>query len=576
MIHLFRENTHYHLATIELLKYLGLSFRVWEQAAWRNDPPPGITLILRQNAIDPLLRQQLDDYCRGGNVVLSIACTRDLDDLLGIETQSNVEEGWIRWGEHPLTEGFRSSFHFFDAVGVKPLPHTFSCGTILDKAGEIDAAAALTCHPVGEGCAALIAFDLIRTVVHMQHGDHVRQDGTPSPDGSAPIDDGILKSEDGFVLDWVKDRQAVGDGLPFFLHPIADEMKVLFIRTIHQLYTRCNRPFGMLWFWPNGISSIGHISHDSDGNDASAAMKLLEYLKQAELRSTWCVICPGYESRIYESILTDGHEIAFHFDALGEQSGCEWSNKHFVDQLSNIGSQIQELTDAAIVTNKNHYLRWEGKTEFYEWCEEAGIRIEQSKGGTKLGNKGFLFGTCHPYRPVKQEEIPRILNVWSVPTAAWDPPRPYRCTLEEAKALIGSSASVHGIAHFLVHPELLKESEDLGKVMVELAEYGLQMGLEWWTARELYHWLSAKEQAEVRFEQEPNDRYVLHFKTSAPLEGMTILTSLPFQEANIVRKSHIEVRRIKKTQKLGLELWQIEVDVLSTAGTLVIACGDGQ
>src|SRR5438445_9969116 len=53
------------------------------------------------------------------------------------------------------------------------------------------------------------------------------------------------------------------------------------------------------------------------------------------------------------------------------------------------------------VTNKNHYTRWEGRLQFFEWCERLGLRAEQSRGPSKLGCTGFPFGTAHPHFPVR-------------------------------------------------------------------------------------------------------------------------------------------------------------------------------
>ena len=63
---------------------------------------------------------------------------------------------------------------------------------------------------------------------------------------------------------------------------------------------------------------------------------------------------------------------------------------------ANLRAQHAWLTAAtgpAAISNKNHYTRWEGRLQFFEWCERLGIQAEQSRGPSKLGCTGFLFGT---------------------------------------------------------------------------------------------------------------------------------------------------------------------------------------
>src|SRR5581483_1526368 len=86
----------------------------------------------------------------------------------------------------------------------------------------------------------------------------------------------------------------------------------------------------------------------------------------------------------------------------------------FVAQLR----QLAQMFGETPTSNKNHYLRWEGDTEFFDWCVRRGIRLDQSKGVSKTGSAGFNFGTCHPYRAVDPEE--RVLPVLELPTPTQD------------------------------------------------------------------------------------------------------------------------------------------------------------
>ena len=409
----------------EILDYLGVSYMPWDHADWINIRPAGTTIVIGGTIHEQWLGA-CQDYVQSGNSLLAIGDGYGLEGLLGIKISGRIHEGWIQWGDACVAEGLKSSFHFFGA-------RSFECadadlqryGTFMRRNGERSTVPALTICQRGQGLAAMLNFDLMKTFCLIQQGLPVVIDGPAAPDGSGAIDEGILKTDDGSVLDWVRDRDAV-DQVPFYLHPILDEIRCILNRLLVSLERNAGGRLVQKWFWPKGLNGIGHISHDTDGNDAELAETMLDWLKRADVRSTWCIIMPGYEQAVNDRIVNEGHEVALHYNALESEieQSC-WSEEHFRIQLKMLQEQFPEH---AIVSNKNHYLRWEGDVQFYQWCERVGIKVEQSKGGTKRGNKGFLAGTCHPYVPMSNAyENNRSLDVISLPTLAWDPPDEDRC-----------------------------------------------------------------------------------------------------------------------------------------------------
>ncbi|WP_127585105.1 hypothetical protein [Paenibacillus koleovorans] len=539
----------------EILKYAGLAYHEWTLEAWREVQPEGLTLIAELDVADAAESAQLaalfTAYCARGNAILVAGGTHGLDATLGVKRIQSIREGWIDWAETSssgasiaaateatakpsLAQGLRSSFHFFGATLVELAagaaeevePH----GALLPLAATVPAAGypAVTIRDVGPGAAALLAVDLPRTCRLIQDGVAVLRDAVPAPDGTAAICDDILKADDGGVLDWDRDRDRVEEeGAPFFLHPIVDEFRVLLLRLLHHLHARIGRPLAQLWFWPEGLEAIGHISHDTDGNDPAGARMMLDRLREAGIRSSWCTIMPGYDADMYRRIVAEGHEIAMHYNAL-EAEGAYWDEELYRAQLAQLRSQLAvshpDPADAdrtQVIANKNHYLRWEGDVQFYRWCEKSGIVVEQSKGGTKQGNKGFLAGTCHLYRPVSTPaERNRLMNVYANPTLAWDPPMPIRCTQPEAQALIDRSADVYGVAHFLFHPATMLAYEPIGPNFVDLVRYGTGRGLAWWTARELYEWQERRNGVSVDIDSH-DDAIVI--TAQQPCKGLTLL-----------------------------------------------------
>ena len=204
--------------------------------------------------------------------------------------------------------------------------------TALDKHGRSDGAPAIVEKRWGDGRAMLICVDVPGTVVRIQQGICVTRDGVPARDGSAPVDDSVLKSGDGGVLDWYFDRDEVPGmpGLHAFLRPQADAWREIFLRSIFYLASEKKMPVYVLWMWPRNLPAIGHISHDTDGNEPEMAELLLASLERAAIKSTWCVIAPGYAAEMIEKIRAAGHELATHYDAM--TPGLAWGEEQFEKQ----------------------------------------------------------------------------------------------------------------------------------------------------------------------------------------------------------------------------------------------------
>lgn len=294
--------------------------------------PDGITVVVGLNDHEqwPSIFKQ---YCSNGNSILTIGSTFGLDAVMGLnkpEEAATIREGWIKWEACGLAANLASSFHFFEAALVEPSPGTEAWGKLMRKNGQPTSHPAFTMRSYTSGCAAMLCFDISKTFWMIQQGIAVEKDGVPTPDGTGSIDDDILKTDDGSVLDWHNDRSRIHpDSATFYKLPIVDEIRILFVRAIHAIYERTGETMASVWFWPEGIDGIGHISHDSDGNSVDAAERMLETLSEADIRSTWCVIMPGYPESVYEKAAAAGHEIALHYNALDSEENSLWDEEHF-------------------------------------------------------------------------------------------------------------------------------------------------------------------------------------------------------------------------------------------------------
>lgn len=562
----------YAFYLFEILDDLGVSYMSWDHADWINIRPAGTAIVI-DGCDHELWSSACEAYVESGNSLLTIGETYGLERLLGVRTTGRVHEGWIEWGDAPVAEGLRSAFHFFGArllEGVDANGQQY--GTLVRRNGARTASPALTMLRRGSGLAAMLNFDLMKTVCLIQQGVPVIVDGAPAPDGSGGVDEGYLKTDDGSVLDWERDRDAV-EQTPFYLHPIGDEMRWVLNRLLVNLTRSAGCRLVQKWFWPGGLDGIGHISHDTDGNDAKLAGEMLDWLGLAGVRSTWCIIMPGYEQDINERIVNEGHEVALHYNAMEEEiAESRWSEAHFRTQLGMLQAQFP---GRAIVSNKNHYLRWEGDVQFYHWCERAGIKVEQSKGGTKRGNKGFLAGTCHPYVPMGgASDGNRSFDLISLPTLAWDPPDEERCTEREAFALLERSRDVYGVAHFLLHPGAMGTMQEgaMGEVLVKLAAHGRSLGMEWWTSEEIWRWRRARNETRIKVFKESEDALTLSISAEAAVRGFTVLVAVRQAEELTVRQSRgCAVNTIRRVSRFGCDYMEVDLDAEPGLGELVFA-----
>lgn len=515
----------------EILQHAGLCYNVI--------PFPELTAALSTLKIlvtvgeAKLLPEQLaalTEWVREGGCWLAIGGVCGAADDFGVETiaptfggfgggTGTLGEGYVHAiDDHPVTEGLPIPLHFFEGLPVHATDATV-LATISDAHQRPTERAAITEKAVGKGSMLLIAVDLPGTVVRIQQGIGIMRDGVSAPDGTAPVDDAVLKSGDGGVLDWLFDRQPVPDvaGLDAYLEPIADLWRDLLLRAIFHLASESSTRLPLLWYYPRNLPGLAHMSHDTDLNVPSEGWRMLEVVGQAEINTTWCVILPGYNADLINAINDAGHELAMHYDAMSDD--CPWDAQLFHEQWQALTAMFNDVKP---VSNKNHYLRWEGDIELFEWCIAHDIELDQSKGASKTGEAGFNFGTCHPYFPV--DFGGSTLNVIEMTTPTQDlivfaPPAILTPLLEAV-------VRHHGILHLLFHPSHI-EKEGVADAILTAVAAAKAAGLEWWTAAAINRWERSRRQVRWAGYQTNGSQSQVQIDSAASLEGATILWSLP-------------------------------------------------
>ncbi|MFV1966494.1 MAG: hypothetical protein ACC628_13805 [Pirellulaceae bacterium] len=519
-----RARAHTWMYITEILKHAGLFFD--------HLSPSQLTSLLRQpNRVVilggdlPLTTQQreiLTTLVAKGGSVIGIGGTSGLDEVFGVTGGRPLTEGWIKVTaqDHPVTAGLRSALHVFGGYAVSTGAAT-SLAT-LESGSQGAKGSAILENGFGKGRAILLSPDLIFSIVHIQQGVPVFQDGKPAPDDTAPINDGEFKAEDGLVLDWKRDRSTMQpDGEPAFLEPVSDELREIILRSIFHVAKQQGVRLPMLWYWPRGLKAVGHISHDTDGHDPQKAVALLDVVNRCNVKTTWCTLYPGgYPKEFYGKLKDQDYEIALHYDARTGGPETSWSKENLILQHQWL---LKEAGLKHITSNKNHYTRWESRLDFLRWCEAVGINSDQTRGPSKKGTIGFPLGGSQPYFPLDDEiDSPRFLKVLEVNMLTQD--LVVVCPREYGRQLVDSVLPHHGVAHFLFHPaHILKPGVE--DAFSDLVQYVREQGLEWLTSRQIYEWETSRRCLEAKFDS--SRTFTLHAARPVPEATLLVLRSQP-------------------------------------------------
>ncbi|MFA6562742.1 MAG: hypothetical protein WCV00_12600 [Verrucomicrobiia bacterium] len=476
---------------------------------FHEQQPPGQTgrgrvlVLAGEHKLSNDQRNKLTAFVENGGALVSLGGLHGMQKLFGAEPiSSGTNKGWgassvlqlgegylnVRRTQHPVFAGLKSSLHFFGGLAVRATEGK-AVGSVLDRHGRAKDLPVLLERRVGRGIALLIAPDLLNSIVHIQQGIAVLRDGTPAFDGTMPINEGALKTDDGQVLDYDFDRVTLAKGeAPVFLHPVADELRLIILRAIQYAARAVGQPLVQIAPWPRELPAVGCISHDSDGNQEKHGRAMLEQVTKAGIRTTWCTMFPcGYPRSLYDEVRAAGCEIALHYDAMKSDADHQWGFDKLVKQLEGLtlNSGVTE-----IISNKNHYTRWEGRLDFFRWCEKVGLKADGTMGPSKRGGCGFPRGTCQPWRPLDDEAAPpRFLDVYEIPLITQD--LNIHLPANRAPRLLDEAVAHGGLAHFLFHPAHILEP-GMADAMQTLVREGRKRGMEWWTHAEVFHWETAR------------------------------------------------------------------------------------
>lgn len=480
----------------EILTQAGIPYHVVDHIGNVNKDSCDI-LIAALEADDEQTSSFLWDFAESGGTVISYGGLARLAPKLGCIEESPIGVGYAD------VSGYCNAEHALRFLEAQPWrvinqedQRIQQQGALMDRlSNKQKLGSSLHQFTVGSGYIHRWSVRIVNTVVGLQQGTHpVIRDGVPAPDGTGPVNDGILKADDGISLDWERDRESTHTGQPYFNVPYADLWREVLISHLLQAAVQKGLYLPFLDYWPEGVSAVATISHDSDGNEDEAAEATLKLLKETDIQSTWCMMEPGYSASIYDQIIQAGHELGFHYNALEKDKGY-WDKEEFARQL-------RWLRDAAgidkITTNKNHYTRFEGWGELFEWCESEGVQADQTRGPSKKGNVGFLFGTCHPYFPISWwDQQNRMYDVLQIGFLTQDMDIGAWADTSVIAPFLDKVLEVRGVAHFLFHQFHIYRRPEVRKAFGDVVQQAKEKGYAFWTSEQINDWIRSRRQVKI-------------------------------------------------------------------------------
>ncbi|MDE3260249.1 MAG: hypothetical protein OYM47_20635 [Gemmatimonadota bacterium] len=455
-------------------------------------------------------RTLLAEFVKSGGALIGLGGMSGLDDVFGAADRGEMADGYMQVAakDHPVTSRFNSSLHCFGGRRIKAADGTALARVMGASDGVVE-------HRAGNGLAIAVGPDVVRSIVQIQQGH-------PIPPAVGPTRIDVIQ---GLALDLDRDRSPVPgeEENLVFLEPIADEFRELIIKAVLYACRECGVALPVLWYWPENLPAIAHMSHDSDGGDEALGWSLLRLTQEVDIRTTWCNMAGHYQPAFYRAIEDYGSEAALHYDAQTWQTASDDQKPdaaHLKWGYDELASQLKTVTEAAgrpVTTNKNHTLRWQGRLEFFRWCERLGITLEQSRGPNTPFTNGFPFGGCHPWFPI-DDEAPGgpPIDVLEVNLTVQDIHK--RCSTRLAHCFADRAFDHHGIAHFLFHPAHVGDPAVRGGLR-EIVGYTRDKGMAWWTAARIDAWERARRT--VRFGLRDNGTYEVSADTD--LKGATVL-----------------------------------------------------
>jgi hypothetical protein len=526
---------------VEALLHLGLTFRTLGGINSDELYDLDVLVLCGYGELSETQIEKVSDLTARGGCVVCCGSPWGLNGMLGLDAEgvhlSNAVAKPLRADR--LWPADVAHVRFFGGVLAAPK----RCETV---AATESGKAAVCRHKVGRGAAWFVGPHVAQTMALMQMGRSVETDAIGPSDGSALLDDGDLRAEDGTNLSFESDRGlADGCATPYFAYPHADVVRELLVRSILEAVDHTGKSTVVIWQWPNMAPAGAMMTLDCEDFAPEHVYRTYQLLSLHGCQAAWLIGRPGYALAVYRSFRAWEHEVGCLFAADGRHA---WTG----DRLK---LQHLALTRAAsvktAVASRPQGGRWQGWDAFYSMCETSGARVSVSKGGRQPGTAGFLFGTCHPFFPRRSSVSDHL--VAEVPYTVYMPglvtPDPV------CDAVFATTVARSGCFHMACRPESISNL-DANASLRRLLSLCRQNRVRFQAPEQLWRFEKARRSLRRMATTTGEDSQLLLIP-DAPMEGLTVMLSGPAVGIEIKSRA----ANVRQIECYGTRFSTVQVDV---------------
>lgn len=383
----------------EALEHAGIGFTKVDVLSSNGLANTDVLLLCGYGKLQELQRRAVHDWIESGGIVVCSGSSWGLHAELGLDPESrHASRGVLEPADSDRLWPQGAAPTLF--LGA-PMHRSAGCRVAVRANVEFVGAGRFG---LGKGRTFFVAPHIGQTVCQMQLGRGVEVDGIGPADGTAQLDDCILRAEDGSVLDFERDRMTTERcNIPFFGVPHADNVREIWIRAVVEALEAAGRPFPIFWHWPGSAEGAAMLTIDCTTFEMDRVTRLHRVLSMFGCDPAWLVGTPGFALDVYRAFKSWDHEVGMLF-VTDDESG--WHEERLKIQNIAVG---RATSNPAVLASRPADGKWKGWTTFYDMAESAGTRISLAKGGRQPGTAGFLFGTCHPFFPLKRDGTPYLV-----------------------------------------------------------------------------------------------------------------------------------------------------------------------